>query len=321
MSLRCFVCVAATLPLFATVSKAQDYPAKPLRIVVASAPGATTDIVARAVAQRLAVPLGQAVVVDNRPGAGGNIAAEHVAKSKPDGYTLLLGFPGLVTNPFLYSRLGYEPQKDLAPVSQVSASPLLLVVHPALPVRSVRQLIALAKSKPGDLTFLSVGVGTSSHLSVELFKSLAQVDMLHVPYKSFGQGITDLMSGEITLMINAIPGLLPHVNAGRLRALAVTTVRRSALMPELPTVAEAALPNYNVTTWNGILVPAGTPPKVIDRLNGEIRRALRAPEAEEFFKSRGLVLAAGSAEEFGAFMRREAATWKKVIEASGVKPN
>src|SRR5688572_6658965 len=244
--------VAACMP-FAT---AQTFPARPLRIVVASAPGATTDIVARIVAQKLTDALGQQVAVDSRPGAGGNIAAELVSKSQADGHTMLLGFPGLATNPALYSKLGYDPQKDLAPVSLVSSGPLIVVVHPSLPAISVKQLIALAKARPGELSFPSVGSGTTSHLSVELFKSMAGVDMLHVPYKSFPQALVDLSSGRLSLMINAIPGLLPYVKNGRLRALAVTSKQRTAVLPDLPPVHEAGLRGYEVVSWNGILVPA-----------------------------------------------------------------
>jgi tripartite-type tricarboxylate transporter receptor subunit TctC len=311
--------VAALACAAPAITTAQSYPARALRIVVASAPGATTDIVARALAQRLAEPLGQSVGVDNRPGAGGNIAAELVAKSAPDGYTLLLGFPGLVTNPFLYPKLGYDPQKDLAPVSLVSASPLALVVHPSLPTRNVAELVALAKRRPDELNFLSVGAGTSSHLAGELFKAMAGVRMVHVPYKSFGQGMVDLIGGRVSLMINAIPGVLPHVKAGKLRALGVTGTSRAATLPDVPTIAATGLPGYEVVTWNGILVAAATPADIVARLTSEIGRALRTSEARTYFADQGLDVAPGTAAEFATFMRREAEKWGDVIRRSGAK--
>lgn len=310
--------------LFATVAcasfaHAQTYPARPLRLVVASAAGATTDIVGRIVAQKLSGPLGQPVAVDNRPGAGGNLAAELVSKSAPDGYTLLLGFPGLATNPALYPQLAYDPQKDLAPVSLVSSGPLLLAVHPSLPASNLRQLIALARSRPGDLTFPSVGSGTTSHLSVELFKNLARVDMLHVPYKSFPQALLDLSSGRLSLMINAIPGLLPYTKAGKLRGLAVTSDRRTAILPELPTVSEAGLPGYEVVTWNGILVAAGTPQEIVQRLHAEIGTALRASDARDQFINIGFDPIPGTPAQFAAYIRAETAKWSRVIRQSGAK--
>ena len=311
--------LSSAVVLCASMAQAQTYPARPLRLVVASAAGATTDIVGRIVAQKLSEGLGHGVGVDNRPGAGGNIAAEMVSKSPPDGYTLLLGFPGLATNPSLYPQLAYDPQKDLAPISLVSSGPLLLVVHPSLPATNVKQLIALAKTRPGDLTFPSVGSGTTSHLSGELFKSLAHVEMLHVPYKSFPQALIDLSSGRISLMINAIPGLLPYVKAGKLRGLAITSARRTALLPELPTVIEAGLPGYEVVTWNGILVAAATPQDIVQRLNVEIGKALKAQDARDQFINIGFDLIPGTPAQFAAYIREETAKWSRVIRQSGAK--
>ena len=258
--------LSSAVVLCASLAQAQTYPARPLRLVVASAAGATTDIVGRIVAQKLSEGLGHGVGVDNRPGAGGNIAAEMVSKSPPDGYTLLLGFPGLATNPSLYPQLAYDPQKDLAPISLVSSGPLLLVVHPSLPA------------------------------------------MLHVPYKSFPQALIDLSSGRISLMINAIPGLLPYVKAGKLRGLAITSARRTALLPELPTVIEAGLPGYEVVTWNGILVAAATPQDIVQRLNVEIGKALKAQDARDQFINIGFDLIPGTPAQFAAYIREETAS-------------
>jgi len=296
-----------------------QYPAKPIRIVAPSASGATTDLVARLVAQKLAESLRQQVVVDNRPGAGGNLAAELVAKAPPDGYTLLLGIPGLATNPFLYSRLSYDPQKDFAPITLVSSGALALVVHPVLPVKTVSQLIELARKRPGDLSFPSVGAGTTSHLSGELFKTMAKVDMLHVPYKNFGQALVDLASGRVTFMINAMPGLLHHIQSGRLRAIAVTGAKRSPLMPALPTVAESGLRGYEVVTWNGILAPAATPADVVARLNEEIGKNLNSPELRDKFRAMDFDTIPGSPEAFSAWIRSESDKWGRVIKATGAR--
>jgi tripartite-type tricarboxylate transporter receptor subunit TctC len=314
--LTCFVAVAASALGSAS---AQTFPSKPLRIVAPSAPGATTDIVSRFIAQKLTDSLGQQVVVDNRPGAGGNVAAELVSKAPPDGHTLLLGIPGLATNPSLYQKLSYDPQKDFAPISLVSSGPLALVIHPALPVRSVSQLIALAKARPGELNFPSVGAGTTSHLSVELFKSLAKIDMVHVPYKNFGQAMIDLTSGRMSLMINAIPGLAPHIKEKRLVGLAVTSLKRTQVLPQLPTIHEAALPGYEVVTWNAILAPAGTPKEVVVRLNAEIAKALRTPDATERLHSMGFDAIPSTPDELAALIRSETAKWGKVIKAVGAR--
>ena len=300
-------------------SPAQAFPSKPLRIVAPSAPGATTDIVSRVVAQKLAESFGQQVVVDNRPGAGGNVSAELVSKAAPDGYTLLLGIPGLATNPSLYRKLSYDPQADLAPVTLVSSGPLALVTHPSLPVQSVTQVIALAKSRPGELNFPSVGAGTTSHLSVELFKSMARIDMVHVPYKNFGQALTDLASGRMSLMINAIPGLISHIESKRLRPLAVTSAKRTPVLPQLPTIQEAGLPGYQVVTWNGILGAAGTPREIVGRLNAEIGKALRAQDVKDRFLSMGFETIPSTPEEFSAWIRSETEKWSKVIKAVGAR--
>ena len=319
MSPLLITCLAALAAFVSGASSAQSFPTKPLRIITPSAPGATTDIVARFIAQKLGESFGQQAIVDNRPGAGGNVSAELVSKAPPDGHTLLLGIPGLATNPSLYRSLSYDPQKDFAPITLVSSGPLAVVVHPALPVQSVTQLIGLAKARPGDLNFPSVGSGTTSHLAVELFKAMAKVDMVHVPYKNFGQAVLDLTSGRMSLMINAIPGLLSHIEAKRLRGLAVTSARRTQVLPQLPTVQEAGLPGYEVVTWNGILAPAGTPKSVVTRLNTEIGNALRTRDATERFLSMGFDTIPGDPEQFAALIRSETQKWGKVIKAVGAR--
>jgi tripartite-type tricarboxylate transporter receptor subunit TctC len=303
----------------AAVASAQTYPSKPIRWVAPFPPGGTTDIVARAVAQRLSEALGQTVAVDNRPGAGGNIAAEFVVKAAPDGYTILTAFPGLAINPSLYSKLNYDPLKDLAPVVLISAAPLLMVAHPSLPVKTVKDLIGLAKSRPGELNFPSAGNGTSSHLGGELFKSMAQIDIVHVPYKGSNQGLLDLMSGRLSLMVNPLPEMIPFVQSGKLRAIAVTSAKRSHVMPELPTVSEAGLPGYEIVTWNGILAPAATPRDVIARLHGEVVRLLRTPELKNHLEGLGLFIIAGSPEEFTQHLRAETAKWARVVKTSGAR--
>ncbi len=303
----------------ASTSPGQSYPSRPIRWVAPFPPGGTTDIVARAVAQRLTEAFGQTVAVDNRPGAGGNIAAEYVVKAAPDGYTILTAFPGLAINPSLYAKLSYEPLRDLAPVVLISAAPLLMVTHPSLPAKTVKELIALARSRPGELNFPSAGNGTSSHLGGELFKSMAKIDIVHVPYKGSGQGLLDLISGRMSLMVNPLPEMIPFAQSGKLRAIAVTSSKRSHVMPDLPTVSEAGLPGYEIVTWNGILAPAATPRDVIARLHGEVVRLLRTPELKNHLEGLGLFIIAGSPDEFAQHLRAETEKWARVVKASGAR--
>lgn len=297
---------------------AQAYPARPIRWVAPFPPGGTTDIVARIVAEKLTESLGQQVSLDNRPGAGGNIAAEIVAKAPPDGYTVLTGFPGLAINPSLYAKLNYDPLKDLAPVSLISSAPLLLVVHPALPARTVKELIAIAKRRPGELSFPSAGNGSSSHLGGELFKSVAGIDILHVPYKGSMQGMVDLISGRMQLMINPLPEMIPFVESGKLRGLAVAGLKRSPVMPDLPTIAET-LPGFEVTTWNGLMAPAATPKEIVARLNAEVVKLLKAPATMKRMNELGLDTIASTPEQFAEHLRRETDKWAKVVKASGAR--
>ena len=298
----------------------QAYPQKPVRIVVGVPAGGTTDVVARLVGQKLGEQMGQQVLIDNRGGAGGNIGAELVAKAPPDGYTLFLATIGTIAiNPSLYSKMPFDTLRDFAAVSQLTSMPQLLVVHPSVPVKSVKELIAYAKSRPGQLTFASGGSGTAIHLAGELFKSMAGVDMVHVAYKGGGPAMTDLIGGQVSLMFDQILTALPHAHSGRLRGLAVTTANRSPAAPQIPTIAEAALPGYAVTTWHGLLAPAGTPRDIVSRLNGETAKALQNPDIKDRFAAQGVDPVSGTPEQFSALMKSELDKWRKVIAASGTK--
>jgi tripartite-type tricarboxylate transporter receptor subunit TctC len=297
---------------------AQTYPAKNLRIVNAFAPGGASDVVARSFAQKLTEYLGQQVTVENRVGAGGNIASEYVARSAPDGYTILMGTLFLATNASLYSKLTWNAQKDFAPISMVTASPLILCVHPSLPVKSTRELIALAKKRPGDLNFPSAGNGTSMHLSGELFNMMAGIKTQHVPYKGSGPGVLDLVSGRVQFMLNPMPEPVPFIKVGKLRALATSTAKRIEALPDLPPVAEA-IPGYETITWQGFLVAAGTPKPIVDRLHGEFVKALKEPEFAARMRGMGLEIYGSTPAEFAQYIRDESAKWGKVIRATGAK--
>ena len=272
----------AALAAFATLAHAQTpYPTKPIRIVVPFPAGGTTDILARAVAQRLTETLGQPVVVDNRPGAGGNIGAELVAKAAPDGYTLLMGTVGThAINASLYAKMPYDHVRDFAPVILVAGVPNVLVINPALPVNSVQELIAYGKANPGKLNFASSGNGTSIHLSAELFKTMTGVQMAHVPYKGSAPALVDLMGGQVQLMFDNLPSALPQIKAGKLKALAVTSAQRSSALPDVPTVIESGLPGFEASSWFGLLAPAGTPKDIIAKLNGEVAKWLATPGSQ-----------------------------------------
>jgi tripartite-type tricarboxylate transporter receptor subunit TctC len=302
----------------AAPAAAQTYPTKNVRIVNAFAPGGASDVVARSFAQKLTEYLGQQVTVENRVGAGGNIASEYVARSAPDGYTVLMGTLFLATNASLYSKLTWNAQKDFAPISMVTASPLILCVHPSLPVKSTRELIALAKKRPGDLNFPSAGNGTSMHLSGELFNMMAGIKTQHVPYKGSGPGVLDLVSGRVQFMLNPMPEPMPFIKAGKLRALATSTARRIEALPDLPPVAEA-IPGYETITWQGFLVAAGTPKAIVDRLHGEFVKALKEPEFAARMRGMGLEIYGTTPAEFAQYIRDESAKWGKVIRATGAK--
>jgi tripartite-type tricarboxylate transporter receptor subunit TctC len=299
-------------------SLAQPFPAKPVRLVNAFAPGGASDVVARSFAAKLTDYLGRQVTVENRVGAGGNVAAEYVARSPADGYTILMGTLFLATNQSLYSKLTWDSQKDFAPISMVTASPLILCVHPSLPVRSTKELIALAKKRPGELNFPSAGNGTSMHLSGELFNMMAGIKTQHVPYKGSGPGVIDLVSGQLQFMLNPMPEPLGFIKDGRLRALATSTAKRISALPELPPVAEA-IPGYETITWQGFLVPTGTPKEVVDRLHGEFVKALKDPEFAARMRGMGLELYGTTPAQFSQFIREENVKWTKVIKATGAR--
>jgi tripartite-type tricarboxylate transporter receptor subunit TctC len=314
------LCVIAWA-LCAGAAPAQTYPAKTVRIVVPFAPGGSTDVTARIVAQKLTDAWRQQVIVDNRAGAGGNIGAEAVAKAAPDGYTLLLATTGVMAiNHRLYRTLPYDALRDFAPVTQIGSLPLILIVHPSLPVKSVRDLIALAKSKPGQLSYASSGVGGATHMTAEIFRMLSGVDIVHIPYKGSGQAMVDLISGQVTIAFDQITSSLPQVEAGKLRALAVTSAKRFASVPQLPTMAEAGVPGYEAVSWNGIAVPAATPRDVIGRIQGEIARVLQLPDIKERFFKDGIEPVGSTPEQFAAHIRAERAKWEKVVERAGIKP-
>ncbi len=297
----------------------QAYPNRPIRILVGFTPGGTTDVVARIVAQKMSEGLGNSVVIDNRPGAGANIAAELAAKSPPDGYTALAVNPGLAISATAYARLGYSALRDLAPVARVADSSHLLIVHPSLPVRSVKDLIALARTRPGQLNFSSAGVGNADHFAGELFKALARIDMVHVPYKGGAQAAQDTITGQVSMYFSGILVGLPLAKAGRVRALAVATGTRSPLAPDIPTIAESGLPGYEMALWNAVFVPAATPRDIIRRLNAEILKALKSPDVRERLAGVGAVPSGGSPEELGTYFRSEVEKFGKIVQATGLK--
>jgi tripartite-type tricarboxylate transporter receptor subunit TctC len=298
----------------------QGYPSHPIRMVVPFSAGAgVTDIMARLVGQHLSASLGQPVVIENRPGAGGIPGTEAVSKAAPDGYTLLMTNVALVVNSYLYSKLPYDPEKDFTPVTLVNTAPLMLVVHPTVAAKSVKELIAYAKAHPGELSFGSGGVGSTPHLSGELFKSLSGIDVLHVPYKGGAPALNDLIGGQLSFMVENMPGTMPFVRSGKLRALAVTSARRSPLEPGLPTMAEAGVPGYEVVGWNGIVAVKGTPPEIVARLHTEVAKILRAPEVRERLAALGAEPVGNTPDEFGAFIKTEMARWGKIIREKGIR--
>jgi tripartite-type tricarboxylate transporter receptor subunit TctC len=297
----------------------QQYPSKPIRLVVGFAAGGPSDVAARTIAQKLTEKWGQQVIVDIRPGAGGNIATEIVAKAPADGYTLLEPAFAHAANPFLYSKLPFDAVKDFAPILLFASIANVLVIHPSLPVHSVKELIAFAKAHPGQLTMGSSGNGTASHLASELMNYMAGIKTTHVPYKGLAPAHTDLMGGQLSMLFDGIVTGMPAVKAGRLRALAVTTAKRWQGTPEIPTMSESGLAGFEVNSWYGLLAPAGTPREIITRLNSEISRALREPDARERLYSIGAEPMNNTPEEFAAYISAEMAKWSKVIKAAGVR--
>jgi tripartite-type tricarboxylate transporter receptor subunit TctC len=310
---------ALALLLFSTIACAQEYPAKTIRILIGFSPGGGADIVSRIIAPAMSESLGQSVIIDNRPGANGLIAAELTAKAPPDGYTLLTAPGNYAFAPALVAKLPFNMATAFAPIGQMVDSPLVVVVHPSLPVRSVKELIAVARSRPGDLSYASGGVGGSAHLATELFRVAAKVNLVHVPYKGTGAAMNDLVAGHVPVCLCTLPSALPHAKTGRLRALAVTTPKRSAAAPELPTVAEAGVPGYEMSQWYGLLAPAATPAPVVDKLNAEMRKAVRRPQVRSQLLAAGGDATESSPQEFGAFFAAEIARWTRVVQSAGIR--
>jgi len=299
-----------------------DYPNRTVRIIVPFAPGGSTDVVARILADKLGTELKQSFVVENRSGAGGNIGADAVAKASPDGYTLLMGTTGvLAINKYLYKEMSFDPERDLVPVSYTSLITNILVVNPQVPAKTVSELVALARAKPGSLTFASSGAGSSTHLSAELFKSMAGVDILHVPYKGSSQAITDLMGGQVTMLFDNAPSSIPFVEQGKLLALAVTSTKRLPNLPDVPTLDEAGVKGYESLSWSGIMAPAGTPKRVIDKLNAAIEKILRDPDVKQRFASLGVEPVGGPPEAFSRHIRAESEKWARVVKTANITLN
>jgi tripartite-type tricarboxylate transporter receptor subunit TctC len=301
-------------------AEAQTYPDKPIKVVNGFGAGGGTDLLLRTILPKLGEILGQQLIIDYRPAAGGNLAMDIVAKAPPDGYMLLMGSPGLATNPFLYRDLGWDAKKDFAPISLLGTVQNVLVVNPALPVRSVAELVALAKKQPGTLNFASPGAGTSLHLAAELFKEAEGIDIVHVPYKGGGQAMNDVLAGKPEMMFQVVGAALPYIQSGKLRALAVTGTERSSVLPDVPTMVEAGVPNYSAYTWNGLLAPAGTPRAIIDKLHAAIVKAMNDPSVVEGYARIGQDQAVSTPEQFTKLIADETAKWAGVIEKANIKP-
>ena len=311
--------IAAALLCTTLSANAQTYPDKPIRMVVPFAAGGTSDILARFVAPPLTAALGQTVVVDNRPGAGSNLGSEIVAKAPPDGYTLIMATPALASNQALYGKLNYDPVGGFAPVTLVAEIPIALVVHPSMPTKSVKELVTLAKAQPGKLNFGSSGNGGIGHLVGEMFKSATGINMVHVPYKGNGPALVDLMSGVLNLTFTDIAGGMPYIKAGKMRPLAIASKRRSAQLPDVPTMMEAGVPGFEATTWFAVFATGGTPQPIITRLNSEIVKSLNTPEMRERLTGLGCEVVGNKPEELAAFLKAETTKWAKVIKDSGAK--
>ena len=311
--------LAFVLALASTLANAQDaWPSRPVRFILPFPPGGGTDILGRLIAERLSAHLGQPVVTENRGGAGGNVGAEAAARSAPDGYTIVLVAPSLAISPTLYSKLNYDPVKDFAPVSLVATVPNVMVTQPSMPAQ-LSEFIAFAKTKPGALNFGSGGAGTSNHLAGELFNLVTGAKLVHVPYKGVNLAMQDVLAGNVHLVFIGIPAAAPHIKAGKLRALAIVAPQRSSALPDVPTVAEAGLRNFEVTTWYGVLAPAGTPRNVINRLNGELLKIMHSAELKEKLAATGTEPLTSTPEEFADYIKREIAKWGDVIRKAGVK--
>ena len=311
--------LALCLPLTATAQGATDFPSKPIRIVVPFPAGGATDAAARLVATQMSEKWGQPVVVDNRAGAGGNVGSDLVAKSAPDGYTLVMGVTGShAINTSLYSRMPYDPVADFVAISQVAVVPNVLVVHPSVSAKNLDELVALARREPGRLNYASLGNGTAAHLGMEMLKSAAGIDVTHVPYKGSAPAVTDLLAGQVHMMVDGLPSALPHIKAGKLRAIALTSLHRAPSLPELPTIAER-YPGFYADAWSGLFAPKGTPQPVVDKLSAEVQRILKLPEVREKLAALGAEPVGSTQAEFAAHVKREIDKWAKVVKTSGAK--
>jgi len=313
--------LALAFTLAAAPLLAQDYPNKSVRVIIPFAAGGSSDTVGRLIAQKLTASTGQTFIVENRPGAGGNIGADFVAKSKPDGYTLLFPSGSFTVNVSLYEKLPYDPLKDFEPIIHVCMVNGILVAHPSVKATNVADLLGLARAQPGAINFASAGSGTMPHLAGEMFKAAAKVDLTHVPYKGSGPALADLLGGQVQLMFANMPGTLQHVKAGRLRVLAHTGDKRSAALPDVPTIAEAGLAGYRAATYFGVLAPAGTPKEIIAKLNAEFAKALASPDLVEHLRGEGADIMAGTPEQFRDFLKSEVERWPPIIRGAGIKPN
>ncbi len=303
-----------------TSAPAQQYPTKAVRLIVGFPAGGTSDIMARLTGQKLSEAWGQTFIIDNRPGAGGNIGTELVAKAAPDGYTLLVS-PGstLTSNPAVYSKVPFDTVRDFAPVTMIAGVPNALVVHPSVPASNVKELIALAKSRPGQLAYASTGAGQSTHLSAELLKTSAGINMIHVPYKGSAPALTDIVAGQVSVMFDNLPSVLPFIKSGRLKPLAVSSAARSRALPEVPTVAESALPGFDVTVWFAVLAPAATPREIVNRLNAEVVKAIKTQDMRERLAQQGAEAIGNTPEDFAAIIKRDLAKWAKVVKDANIK--
>jgi len=314
--------LAALVPIAALAAGsvwAQQYPVKPIRFVAPFAPGGGTDFIARVAAQKLNEALKVPVIVENRPGAGGTLGAELGSRAAPDGYTFTVIAGSYAVNPSIY-KLAFDPVNDITPVIQFSQGPLLVVVHPSLPIKNMKDLIALARSKPGGLSYASSGQGSIVQLSTELFLFMAKIKAVHIPYKGTGPAITDTMSGQTQFLFGSIAAVMPIVKQGRLRGIAVTTAKRLPALPDIPTIAESGVKGYDVVLWHGLIGPKGLPRPIVDRVNGELNKALKAKDMEEKLATDGVTAAGGTPEQFAAIIKRDIETWRKVVQMAGVKP-
>jgi tripartite-type tricarboxylate transporter receptor subunit TctC len=313
--------VLLSVVLMADPAAAQsDYPSRPVRILVPSSPGGGTDILARVLADHLSRSMGGQFFVENRPGAGQMIGIEAVARAAPDGYTLLMAASTLAINPAMYRKVSYDALRDFAPITQVAGLPNVLLVHPSLPVRSLQELVALAKDKPGHLTYASAGIGTSPHMGMELFKSMAGIDLVHVPFRGTGPAVTEMLSGRVPVGLSNTLTAIPHIEGGTLRALGVTGTRRAEALPKVPTIAEAGVPGYDAMQWYGLLAPAGTPPAIVERIAADVAAALRLPDVKERLAADGAEAVGGTPAAFAALIKEELDKWKKVAHAAGIEP-